>query len=107
MNFAALILGFVLCGIGIVGYLATQRQSWTALIPSVFGVAFVGLGFAGGANTMPAVIASSLAVFGIAATGSGLIKYVRGYRTPQALSKAAMSASCLVFLAAMIAQHLG
>lgn len=106
MNLAALILGVALSAIGIVGYITTQRSSWTALIPTFFGVVFVGLGLAGGANSLPSVLASALSVFGLAATGGGFIKFLRGFRTAAVASKAAMSAGCLAYLAVAVTRHL-
>lgn len=109
MQVESIVLGAVLDTIGVVGYLATRRKSLTALIPCAFGVAFLGLGFAGDPNTLSATVANALAVFGLIGTGRSLVQLVRAPRGPAAgpavVAKAAMAGACGLFLLFVVAQR--
>ena len=98
MMIDAIVLGLLLIVLGVASYLATQRKSKTALIPSLFGVLFAGLGL-GSSGTGPlATAVSVLAVVGLLATSRSLVPLLRGPRGAAVLSKASMAGLCLVFL---------
>lgn len=70
-------LGVVLIALGIGAYFATGRESWTALIPAVFGLPMAGLGVLAlqdGMRKMAMHIAVVLGVLGFCGTVTGLIK---------------------------------
>ena len=79
MNVAkiAISFGVILMILGVGGYFATGMQSWTALIPAIFGVVFVILGFVASdpskrKHAMHA--AAALGVLGLLGAFPGVIK---------------------------------
>jgi hypothetical protein len=77
--------------VGVVGYVATDRQSATALIPAVLGLLLVALGWlartdAYRKHAMHAV--AVVALLGLLGTFRGLIRLLGGTMTPAAVSQA-------------------
>ena len=80
----------VLIVIGVVGYVATDRQSATALIPAFLGLVLLVLGWlarnaASRKHAMHAV--AVLALLGLVGTIGGLIRLLGGTTTPAAISQ--------------------
>jgi hypothetical protein len=76
----AVAFGVALIVVGIAGYFGTGRQSWTALIPAIFGVVLAVLGwlaFDPNKRKHAMHAAAALAVLGIAGTVPGVIKLFR------------------------------
>jgi hypothetical protein len=76
--------------IGVVGYVATDRQSATALIPSVLGVLLLAFGWfarnqAHRRHAMHAV--AVVALLGLLGTVGGLIRLLSGTTTPAAIAQ--------------------
>jgi len=97
-------LGIVLILLGVVSYVATGMQSWTALIPSIFGVLMSGFGFAARYDRFRRHAIHSavlLSVFGFGGTVSGLKKMplvIRGEdveRPAAVVVQAVMAVLCL------------
>ena len=81
---AALIL------IGVVGYVATERQSVTALIPAFLGLLLLALGWLAGNEAYRKHAMHAVAVFallGLLGTIGGLIRLLGGTTTPAAISQ--------------------
>ena len=79
-----------LIAIGVVGYVATARQSATALIPAVLGLLLVAFGWlarnaAYRKHAMHAV--SVVALLGLLGTIRGLMRLLGGTTTPAAISQ--------------------
>ncbi len=79
-----------LIAIGLVGYVATDRQSATALIPALLGVLLLAFGWlarnaAYRKHAMHAVAAFTL--LGLLGTIGGLIRLLGGTTTPAAISQ--------------------
>jgi len=80
----------VLIVVGVVGYVGTDRQSATALIPAVLGLLLLALGWlarneAYRKHAMHAV--AVLALLGLLGTIGGLIRLLGGTITPAAISQ--------------------
>ena len=76
--------------VGVVGYVATDRQSATALIPAVLGLLLVALGWlartdAYRKHAMHAV--AVVALIGLLGTFRGLIRLLGGTTTPAVISQ--------------------
>ena len=79
-----------LIAIGVVGYVATDRQSATALIPAVLGLLLLAFGWlarndAYRKHAMHAV--AVVALLGLLGTIGGLIRLLGGATTPAAISQ--------------------
>jgi hypothetical protein len=101
--------GVVLIVLGVGAYFATGQQSWTALIPSIFGVPFVALGAVAvkgsdkvRMHTMHATVL--LALIGCVMTFKGIlgtIQHMGGAeiaRPEAAYVRAIMSVLCVVYV---------
>jgi hypothetical protein len=100
-------LAVALIVLGIVGFVATGSEHYTALIPAAFGVVFAVLGVV--AMNPPARkhamhAAAALALLGFFGTIDGVVKTVKLMtggevaRPPAAVAKAVMSVLCLLFV---------
>lgn len=102
--------GIILIVLGILSYILTGAASVTALIPSFFGIAFVGLGFLAKKSesmkkhSMHAALL--LAILGLGGSFGGLISMIGaiGGEAPERLGasigQAIMAIVCIVFLVA-------
>jgi hypothetical protein len=106
-NFA-ISFGVILMILGVGGYFATGMQSWTALIPALFGVVLLILGFVAREpsrrkHAMHA--AAALGVLGFAGAFPGVIKAVKWMggaepaRPAAVVSQVIMAVLMLVFVA--------
>jgi hypothetical protein len=100
--------GLVLVLLGVVGYLATGRESPTALIPAFAGILFLILGAVArnpGARKLAMHLAAALALVGALGTARGLVSFFRMAggaevaRPPAVIAQAVMCVLCLVFVA--------
>ncbi|MGM0506846.1 MAG: hypothetical protein ACQER4_06635 [Bacteroidota bacterium] len=101
-------IGLVLILLGVISYIATSAVSFTALIPSFFGVVFYGLGMWGEKNesmrkhAMHAALL--LAILGLAGSFGGLISVFGALggapieRPAAAFSQSLMALLCIFFL---------
>ena len=100
-------LGILLCLLGLGGYLATGRESVTALIPAFFGLPLAVLGAVAlnerrRKHTMHAAVV--IAVVGLAGSASGVpgfLDYVQGgevERPAAVIAQTAMALLCAVFV---------
>ena len=103
--------GIALSALGILGYFLTGKQSPTALIPTAFGILFVGLGLLAkrpGKRKMAMHLAAILALLGLLGTMRGIIKFgqwVGGVpleRPAAVISQGIMGALCALFLSLAI-----
>lgn len=102
------IIGIVLILLGLISYFGTGSVSFTALIPSFFGLVFYGLGYLGDRSeemrkhAMHAALL--LAIFGLAGSFGGLMSIFRGLsgetidNPAAAWAQAFMAILCLYFL---------
>ena len=99
--------GVVLIAVGVIGYVATGMQSWTALIPAIIGVLFAVLGVVArnpGYRKHAMHAAAALALLGFAGTVPGVIKLFRWMgseepaRPAAVVSQSVTAVLCLVFL---------
>jgi hypothetical protein len=106
-------IGALLILLGLGSYIATGAVSWTALIPTFFGLPIAGLGAVAlkrvGKVRMHAMHAAVVvALLGLAGSASGVPGVVRLLgggdvaRPPAAIAKAIMALLCLVFVALSI-----
>jgi len=104
---STLVLAVVLIAIGLVAYLATGRQSVTALIPTFLGVPLLVCALIArreGARRWALGIASVLAVLGLGGTAGGLVKTARliggaALERPEAsITQAIVAIACLAYL---------
>lgn len=75
---------------GVVGYVATDRQSATALIPAFLGLLLLALGWLArneGSRKHAMHAVSVLALLGLVGTIGGLIRLLGGTTTPAAISQ--------------------
>jgi hypothetical protein len=104
-----ILFGVLMVLLGVVGYFATGRQSWTALIPAIAGAVFVLLGAAAARNAryrMHAMhVAALLALVGlIAMIPQGVIPLVQWLsgtnpaRPAAIISRCILAALLLIFL---------
>lgn len=73
------ILGIILIALGLIGYIASNMASVTALIPALFGVVFLILGKAGEKESYRKLsmhLAQLLALLGIIGTLTGLLDVI-------------------------------
>ncbi len=104
----AMIFGAALIAVGLIGYVAAQFASLTALIPALFGVLLVALGWLAeirpGARQHAMHAAAALALVGLLATARGLLKLPTLLgggeleRPAAVVSQSVMALVCLVFL---------
>ena len=76
--------------IGVVGYVATDRQSATALIPAFLGLLLLAFGWLARTAAYRKHAMHAVAVFallGLAGTIGGLIRLIGGVTTPAAISQ--------------------
>jgi uncharacterized membrane protein len=102
------IIGIILIVLGLVSYFGTGAVSFTALIPSFFGLIFFGLGYLASKSEsmrkhyMHAALL--LAVFGIAGTFGGLMSVLGALggetieNPPAAYAQALMAILCIFFI---------
>jgi hypothetical protein len=98
-----LLLGVLLIVLGAVCYLATDLVSWTALIPAIFGAAFIALGLLGGKDNLRKHAMHAAATLGLVGAIAGLVMVVRGLvngipRPVAFWESAALAALCAVFV---------
>ncbi len=100
-------LGLVLIALGFGGYFGTGRESWTALIPVLFGLPLLILGWVALKEHMrrhAMHVAGVIALLGFAGTVSGLMKLLvlltgGQLDRPAAVPlQAAMAILCLIFV---------
>jgi len=103
----SLVIGIALIALGLVGYVASGMVSWTALIPSFFGVPLAALGLLGRnerARKHAMHGAAILALLGLLGTARGAVsfgKLVGGMeieRPTAAISQTIMAVLCVIFL---------
>lgn len=104
----AMIVGAALVAVGLVGYVAAQFSSLTALIPALLGVLLVALGWLAeirpGARQHFMHAAAALALVGLLATARGLLKLPTLLgggeleRPAAVVSQSVMALVCLVFV---------
>jgi uncharacterized membrane protein len=108
MTNTSLVIGSLLAVLGVVGYLGTGMQSFTALIPTLFGLLFILLGAVGRRERMrrhAMHAAAALSLIGLVATARGLVNMypmLRGEvleRPAAVIAQAIMAVLCAVFLA--------
>lgn len=102
-----IILGVILTGLGLWGYLGLGSGSWTALIPAFFGVPFIILGLVGlNERYLKHAMhgAAALALLALLGTFRGLLNFFRmmggaEVARPDAVRiQAIMAALCIVFI---------
>lgn len=104
--------GILLVILGFAAYFLTGGASATALIPSLFGLVFIGLGFLGTRSeslrkhTMHGAIL--LAILGLGGSFGGLINLIRAIggtmpeRLEATIAQAVMAVICIIFVIAGI-----
>jgi hypothetical protein len=103
----AIIIGILLMLLGIVSFLLSGFQSWTALIPTGFGLILVALGFVARQeksrrDAMHA--AAGVGVIGLLGTVGGFVKLFRllkgdeGLRPGAVVSQSIMFVLCTIFV---------
>jgi hypothetical protein len=105
-----IILGIALIALGAGGYLGTGRESFTALIPVLFGLPMLILGLLAlrrAARKVAMHIAVVIGVLGFAGAARGLLKLPTLLRSPEDVERPAAVASqstmallCLLFILA-------
>ncbi len=104
-----MIVGLILVLLGVVGYFASGRASWTALIPAILGALFVLLGLlAGRANLRRHAMhaAAVVALLGLAGTAKGVIevaKLAAGQTLPRPAASVAKSITALLCAVLLVA----
>ena len=107
MPATTILFGLLLIILGVGGYVATDRESLTALIPAIAGVLFVLLGAVGRIDHLrkhAMHAAAALALLGFFGTISGVIKlfsWMGGNepdRKPAVVAQAIMAVLCLLFV---------
>ncbi len=103
----AIILGVILALLGVVGYIMSGAASWTALIPSLFGVLFIGAGVMGRNEKLRKHAmhgAAALSLIGILGSFGGLMKLVTMIgggeveRPAAVIAQSVMAVLCIFFL---------
>lgn len=107
-----IILGIALVVLGLGGYFGTGRESWTALIPVLFGLPLLILGVLALRDAMRKVamhIAVVIGVLGFAGAAHGLVKLPKLLSSPEDLERPAavamqstMAILCLLFVLACV-----
>jgi len=115
MSRLSLHLGLLLISSGVISYLSTGMESITALIPSLFGLAFLLLGLMGQINetwrkhTMH--IALLIALLGLGGSVRGLITLIEFItsidRFAAVITQSIMAVSCIYFILAGFRSFLG
>lgn len=108
----SVLMGFLLILLGVVGYVASDMVSPTALIPAAFGVVILMLGAYGRAPGRRAVamhLAMGIAIVGVIGSISGLLAVARwmtgnfdGPLTLAPIARALMAVLLVIYLAAGI-----
>lgn len=103
-----ILLGIALVVLGVGGYFGTGRESWTALIPVLFGLPLLILGLLAlreAARKIAMHIAVVIGVLGFAGTIGGLLKLPALLSSPEDLERpaavgvrSAMAVLCLLFV---------
>ena len=105
------IFGVSLIFLGVIPYFATGMESLTALIPSAFGLVFLGLGIAARKESIYKHVmhgAATLALLGLGGSFGGLLDIFTMIgggsveRPNAAIAQSIMALFCIVFLAAAI-----
>ena len=105
------IFGVCLIFLGIIPYFATGMESITALIPSAFGLVFLGLGIAARKESIYKKMmhtATTMALLGLAGSFRGLLDIFTMIgggsveRPNAAITQTIMALFCIVFLAAAV-----
>ena len=108
MGLITIILGAFLSVLGVVGFVATGSEHFTALIPTGFGIVFVILGVLARQDTLRKHVmhaAAVLSLIGFAATVRGvpnLVHFLAGgevERPAATVSQSLMALACLAHLA--------
>jgi hypothetical protein len=111
MRIVTLLFGLFLIALGMVGYVATGSEHWTALIPAAFGLVFLLLGELSRRDNLRMHVmhaAALLSLIGFAATARGFLGLARIMgggeveRPAAVISQSLMALSCLVYLALCI-----
>jgi hypothetical protein len=103
-------LGIILIILGVAGYVASGAVSITALIPSFFGLVFLGLGLAARRENLRKHLmhaSAALALLGFIGTVSGVVKLVSilggaDGRFAAALAQSIMAVLTLAYVAAAV-----
>lgn len=106
MSRLALYLGLILIAAGLVSYTSTGMQSITALIPSLFGLAFLVLGLIGKINEKwrrhTTHIALLIALLGLGGSVRGLVTLVEFVlsidRFAAVITQSLMAVCCIYFI---------
>jgi O-antigen/teichoic acid export membrane protein len=107
--------GVLLILVGVVGYFATGRVSWTALIPAIPGLIFVVLGAVARAEKVrrhAMHVAAAVALLGFLGSAGGLLKLphvIMGHpveRSGAVVSRSIMAIVCAVFVALCVRSFL-
>ena len=108
----SVLMGFLLILLGVVGYVASDMVSPTALIPAAFGVVILMLGAYGRAPGRRAVamhLAMGIAIVGVIGSVAGLLAVARwmtgsydGPLTLAPIARALMAVLLVIYLAAGI-----
>lgn len=103
----SLTLGIILTLLGVVGYAMSGGASWTALIPALFGILFIGAGVLGRNEKLRKHAmhgAAALALVGILGSFGGLLKFftmiggAEVERPAAVIAQSVMAVLCIVFL---------
>lgn len=107
----SLILGIILTLLGVAGYAISGGASWTALIPALFGILFVGAGVLGRNEKLRKHAmhgAAALSLVGILGSSGGLVKFFAMLggagveRPPAVIAQSVMAVLCIAFLVVSI-----
>jgi hypothetical protein len=107
MSPVAIVFGVILIVVGVVGYVATDQVSWTALIPAFFGVVLLPLGLLARKENLrkhAMHLAAAVGLLGFLGSVSGLVGLatllVGGEveRPAAAISRSIMAVTCAVFV---------
>ena len=111
MDQVAVMIGFALIVLGLVGYFGWRRVSVTALIPAFFGLAVVALGAAAmriALRTPAAYALGAVGLLGLLGSASGCVGVLRLLahrpvaRPAAVVSKAIMALLCAVLIVVVI-----
>jgi hypothetical protein len=114
MPLLTIVLGILLTLLGVIGYFATGQQSFTAFIPSFFGIVLLLLGALAAkdiARKMLMHIAVGVAVLGLLGSARGVMGLPDLFTQPWAeldrpaavVSQSVMAVACLIYVIAAVA----